>query len=60
MTRGTNNGGGARWGLMAWGVCPRCKLRHRIGSRQETGEKSKECNNRRKCDKRRARKAREI
>ena len=56
MSRGTNNGGGARWHLMDWGVCPRCGLKHRIGIRQASGQKSKECSNRRKCDERIARK----
>ena len=49
---GTNNGGGARWHLMAWGVCTKCGLRHRIGIRQETGERSTDCTNRSRCDKR--------
>jgi hypothetical protein len=52
--QGTNNGGGARWHLMAWGVCPRCGLRHRIGIEQEAGRKSMECRHRARCDARKA------
>lgn len=53
--RGTNNGGGARWGTMAWGVCPRCGLKHRIGLDAELGRRSPACSNRRLCDERRKR-----
>ena len=56
---GTNNGGGARWHLMDWGICPRCGLLHRIGIMQARGERSQECSNREKCDKRKAKKGKE-
>jgi hypothetical protein len=50
----SNNGGGARWHLMDWAVCPRCKLRKHVGVLQ-VAENGGVCRNRTKCDERIAR-----
>jgi hypothetical protein len=54
VSRGTNNGGGARWHLMDRAICPRCGLNHPVGTYQ-VRENGGECRNRRKCDERKRR-----
>lgn len=53
---GGNNGGGARWHLMARAVCPRCGLSKPVGVTQ-LARNGGECINRGKCAKRAARRA---